>query len=184
MSYILDALNKSEKERARRRAPDLSSLQKADQRDGFGARHFLAILVFLVALNSFGVWYFFGERIMPPPTPAAPAMTTDIPSGMSATESPDSAPVPVEQSAPSTPPVAIGDLPSGIRNRLPEVTVTAHIYADDRDLRLVKIEGIDRREGDQVQAGLRLVEITETGVVMEFEGTRYRLDIVEQWQLY
>ena len=66
--------------------------------------------------------------------------------------------------------------------RLPEIQITTHIFASDTDLRMVNINGVSRREGDLVTNSLLLVEITEDGVVMNFEGYAYAMNILEGWQ--
>jgi len=78
--------------------------------------------------------------------------------------------------------VAVNDLPDQLIRRLPEVQITAHIYASDPDLRMVNINGVSRSEGDLLSNSLQLVEITENGVVMNFEGYAYVMNVVEDWQ--
>jgi hypothetical protein len=46
----------------------------------------------------------------------------------------------------------------------------------------VNINGLSRRKGDFVSNNLMLVEITESGVVMHFEGHAYVMNIVDNWQ--
>ena len=47
---------------------------------------------------------------------------------------------------------------------------------------MVNINGVSRSEGDLLSNSLQLVEITEVGVVMNFEGYAYVMNIVEDWQ--
>ena len=51
MSYILDALNKSEKERTRKRAPGVTSLQDDKPPTGYTAKHYIIALALLAAVN-------------------------------------------------------------------------------------------------------------------------------------
>ena len=76
----------------------------------------------------------------------------------------------------------INDLPDQVIRRLPEIEITTHIFASDSDLRMVNINGVSRKEGDLVTNSLLLVEITEDGVVMNFEGYAYAMNILEDWQ--
>ncbi|MBL6690837.1 MAG: general secretion pathway protein GspB [Pseudomonadales bacterium] len=192
MSYILDALNKSEQERARKRAPGLAALHGDREPRNFTLKHFLLILLALVFVNLAGIYLLFGDRlatatttpteieistsrpselVTPTTEPVAPAIIT--PPKASEAKTPD---IPDDYEA-----VAVGDLPLDIQMRLPVIEVTTHIYASDPELRMVKIDGVPRYEGDILTTDFRLLEITETGVAMEFEGYAYVLDVIEEW---
>ena len=67
--------------------------------------------------------------------------------------------------------------------KLPEITITSHIYASDSDLRMVNINGYSRKEGDFISASLVLTEITDRGVLLEFYGEPFEINIVEDWLL-
>jgi hypothetical protein len=47
---------------------------------------------------------------------------------------------------------------------------------------MVNINGVSRREGDLVTDLLLLVEITEVGVVLNYEDYSFLVDILEDWQ--
>jgi predicted RNA-binding protein len=47
---------------------------------------------------------------------------------------------------------------------------------------MVNINGVSTREGDFISNDLMLVEITESGVIMDFEGHSFVMNIVEEWQ--
>jgi hypothetical protein len=185
MSYILDALNKSEQERERKQTPGLKSLQGEPPPSRFQLRHFLYLLALLVAFNSIGVFIYFGndsqsETGIPPQdkTPSADTVVTPAISSSSIAAQPADFPAPVTTGKT----VDVNDLPDHVIRRLPEVQITAHIYASDPDLRMVNINGVSRSEGDLLSDSLQLVEITEVGVVMNFEGYAYVMNIIEDWQ--
>ena len=48
---------------------------------------------------------------------------------------------------------------------------------------MVKINGVDRHEGDYLDSNHQLVKITELGIILEYYGRRYNMNIVEEWQL-
>lgn len=193
MSYILDALNKSEQERERKQTPGLKSLQGEPAPSRFQLRHFLYLLALLVIFNSIGVFIYFGNDAPPEigNTTKNIGPSADSPSAANADmvvmpeASSNSA---AAQPTDFTPSVTTGytgtvnELPDHISRRLPEVLITAHIYASDPDLRMVNINGVSRSEGDLVSDSFQLVEITEVGVVMNFEGYAYVIDIVEDWK--
>ena len=149
MSYILDALNKSEKERTRRKTPGLSSLQESES-PSIGARGFFAILLVVVALNSVVIYFYFGDKteVVEPPASVT------------------------EQTVLAEPP-----------GEPPDIEITAHIYAPDSELRMVKIDGVSRKEGDTIGDNHRLLEITERGLVLEYAGKPYTLNVIDEWQI-
>ena len=193
MSYILDALNKSEQERERKQTPGLKSLRGEPSPNRFQLRHFLYLLALLAIFNSIGVFIYFGNNSEPDSdiatqakTPSADALvpsnavTADTPTGSSNLTAAQSAGFPAPPINGKT--VDINDLPGHVTRRLPEIQITTHIFASDSDLRMVNINGVSRKEGDLVTSSLQLVEITEEGVVMNFEGYAYAMNILEDWQ--
>ena len=214
MSYILDALNKSEQERERKQTPGLKNLRGEAAPSRFQTRHFVYLLAILVTFNVIGVFFYFGKNTYPetgippqvknPSTDALvaasrapierfspPAQETSIPSSSFTTNYEPPRPSSSFTTArPNrfTAPVAkgkivgINDLPGNVIRRLPELKFTAHIFASDPDLRMVNINGVSRREGDLVTDLLLLVEITEVGVVLNYEDYSFLVDILEDWQ--
>lgn len=199
MSYILDALNKSEKERARKQAPGLAALQGEQEQNSFTLKHFMLILLVLVVVNLAGLYWMFGDRLRVPEEPAIetatniPERTAPETSELPAAEqqpaeapeliTPARRPVSNEPAPVSTDyrPLAIEDLPTAVQLRLPAIDVTTHIYASDAELRMIKIDEVARYEGDILNTDFRLLEITETGIVLEFEGYAYSIDVIEDW---
>lgn len=193
MSYILDALNKSEQERERKQTPGLKSLRGEPSPNRFQLRHFLYLLALLAIFNSIGVFIYFGNNSQPatgiapqaknPSTNAlvpanAATVNTPMTSSSLTAAQPTGFPAPVTTGKT----VDINDLPDHVIQRLPEIQITTHIFASDSDLRMVNINGVSRREGDLVTNSLLLVEITEDGVVMNYEGYAYAINILEDWQ--
>ncbi|MBO6700796.1 MAG: general secretion pathway protein GspB [Pseudomonadales bacterium] len=209
MSYILDALNKSEQERAKKRAPGLTSLHGDKASNTFTLRHFLLILLGVVVVNLIGLYVLFENRLTAPVILDQPSVTEQ--------KTTPHEPETVEASRPAepianatevteielaedeeliTPPparaknrlaipdfdaVSLEDLPANIRVRLPAIEVTTHIYASDSELRMVNIDDVPRFEGDILTTDFRLLEITETGIVLEFEGYAYRVNVIDDW---
>ena len=193
MSYILDALNKSEQERERKQTPGLKSLRGEPSPNRFQLRHFLYLLALLAIFNSIGVFIYFGNNSEPDSdiatqakTPSAdllvPANAATVDTSMASSNLTAAKPAgfPAPPAAGKT--VDINDLPSQVIRRLPEIQITTHIFASDSDLRMVNINGVSSKEGDLVTSSLQLVEITEDGVVMNFEGYAYAMNILEEWQ--
>jgi general secretion pathway protein B len=193
MSYILDALNKSEQERERKQTPGLKSLRGEPSPNRFQLRHFLYLLALLAIFNSIGVFIYFGNNSQPEtriaPQAKNPSADSLVPANAATVDGPMTsssltAAQPAEFPAPVTSgkTVDINDLPDQVIRRLPEIEITTHIFASDSDLRMVNINGVSRKEGDLVTNSLLLLEITEDGVVMNFEGYAYAMNILEDWQ--
>jgi len=67
----------------------------------------------------------------------------------------------------------ISQLPQTTQSELPQLKIFGHVYSNSPDTRLVNINGDIYREGDTVVKNLKVVEITETGVVLNYNGTRF-----------
>ena len=80
---------------------------------------------------------------------------------------------------PVLPPVA--DLPTyqelsrELRERLPRLAMSMHFYNSDPNRRLVRINDQLLREGSWVAKDLQIVEITPTGVSLDYLGTGFEL---------
>lgn len=233
MSYILDALNKSESERQRQAIPGIASLKEAKENATGSLPRFLIALIIFGAINI-AVIYYVLERWKPPdnPAPGSPAISITANPLSPAPEARQSPPAdvtlmsdprpagpreipvatpgdikapdasdpvaPVSFGAPeptkpeplmmTDPPPAepsdittFAELPVSLQRRIPEIEVTTHIYSNDPALRVVKIDGVAKREGDSLEAGLTLVRITELGIVLGIDGRQFKIDILQDW---
>jgi general secretion pathway protein B len=182
MSYILDALKKSEAERNRGSVPTLLTIPSAGVLKSSAAMW--AVLIALV-INAVAlvVWLYRPAPTDPqlPPVSIAPApqptpepvTRTDIPT--SPVAAPAAKPEPPAQieavrPAPDTEP-AVG-----------RFDFSTHVYAEDPTLRAVTVDGQRYVEGDTIDTGVQLKEITETGVVLEIEGRSVAMDVLQDWR--
>jgi hypothetical protein len=62
------------------------------------------------------------------------------------------------------------ELPFSVRQALPNLSLSMLIYAQNPADRMVGVNGHVRREGQQVDAGLKLERITPNGAVFSFQG--------------
>lgn len=69
----------------------------------------------------------------------------------------------------------IYDLPGSVRENIPTISISGHIYSNIPASRIVNINGQIAREGDSVPDGLRVVEITPSGVILSYEGYRFHM---------
>ncbi len=232
MSYILDALKKSEKERELVRM-----LRTTGAAPGFSiaGRHrawpLLAGVVVLLALGLMALHYWrpvapaapsalpaSAEPVPPVPAPAPqvalvepkPTPAADVIPLADPKPAPNAArtavqdlgvqtivrPPPVEPPtptvvaaakpvAPASPPVSapldsgpvlfLRQLPEDFQRQLPELVVNIHLYSANESENLVYINDRQYRRGEEVARGVRLEQIVPEGVVLSYEGTRFKV---------
>ena len=121
-----------------------------------------------------------------PPVPAAqaaretpPAVASRRPDPAARAEAPPvaaAASVPQAEVPPREEPVqALRDLPEPIRRAIPPVAMSGYMYSPNPADRLVLIDKVLRREGDEVAPGLVLERLEAKGAVFAFRGYRYRM---------
>jgi len=189
MSYILEALRKSEESRRYRYGSELSITDVPRKHSSAPIRKFIPLLSLALLVNAavLGAWLLWPDReptqvatvarvVTEPPVDRAPApeaAPAAVPAG----------PRPTADADPSwrqRTPQSIGALPTQLRARLPALSISTHIYASDPRDREVNINGRTYREGDSVE-GLELLRITETGARLGFEQRVINLDIRDIW---
>ena len=69
------------------------------------------------------------------------------------------------------------DLPFEVQATIPEMKFSGHVYSPTPSLRMIMINTGIVREKEMVAKDLRLLEITENGLLMEFKGTRFRVKL-------
>lgn len=71
--------------------------------------------------------------------------------------------------------VELGELPLNIRQALPDISISAHIYSNNPSSRLVNINGNIVHEGETVTPELEVDEITMNGVILKYKGYRFSM---------
>ena len=205
MSFILDALKKSETERQQQSQAEFSSVPASVA--GPRAPRWLWVLAGLLAVNVIAMlWLVLGPTSSAPQGTLAP---TERPASATVAESssvstfeqrvadaksrnaaasptataPNPAPV-QQQPAPKLPepmPVVVDGLPtltellvSG-EIQLPELHLDIHVFSDVPSDRFVFINMNKHREGSSLGEGPTVAEITADGVVLEYQGRRFKL---------
>lgn len=69
----------------------------------------------------------------------------------------------------------IKELPQEIQERLPRFIMSVHIYYPENSLRLVKINGQTMKEGDELMGGIRLLEITKNGAILNYQNYKFHI---------
>jgi general secretion pathway protein B len=202
MSFILDALKKSEAERNRQSGPTLIDMRIAPPRRRLPL-WIIALTVILLA-NLAVLAIVLLRSPAAEPSAAAPAAVQVAPAvAISAATAPAPSnalppPVLVETLPPRTaaqPPAPaiiqqpgtlprpgeeLADLPSAEELRLegvalPELRLALHVYDANPAVRYMLLNSQRMREGDTTSDGIRLERITETGAILSWSGRRFQV---------
>jgi general secretion pathway protein B len=121
-------------------------------------------------------------------TAAAPAATTSSSTAVSAQPANTAQAVPLSSApapaaaatakpavAAEEPVVNLRELPEPIQRAIPPVTVGGYIYSKNAADRLLLVDKVLRREGEEVAPGLLLEKLHPKEAVFNFKGYRYRV---------
>ncbi len=67
------------------------------------------------------------------------------------------------------------ELPLSVRQGLPDMSISGHIYSNNPASRMININGQIIREGETLTAGIKVEEITVSGVIFSYQGFRFRM---------
>ena len=208
MSYILEALKKSEQERKRGDVPDLQTVHLPIFAQSQSHKWPYVVIVFLLLVLAFVLGMVMKwdddkiisetpqsnveipkntasvEQTIEPPVVEAPVMQTQQ---AVKTESTYIAEPVVNRSIEEIPSLEmnsaplLSELPSLIQQGIPKMTFAGHVYSSNPSQRSVIINGHAMGEGDVIMNNLRVEQITRSGVVFKFEGQLFRIDILQDW---
>lgn len=216
MSYILDALKKSEQDRGHGAVPGVQTVHSSSL-NYRQEKHpvWPWFLVALVAINLVAITYFIqskdkkesvsttqSEAISEttahvdiqtePVTTAVSAARTSAPNVVVIAQA--SRPVQEETTAletqaaqqtnviePVFETVDLYDLPPNVRQHIPAMDFSAHVYSSNPLQRSLVINGRFMEEGSEVTSELILTEITSNGAVFDFHGHRFRTNVLSGW---
>ena len=199
MSFILDALRKSENERQQSAVPGISDVPTVvhDARVPKWVLGIIATLSAGILVLGWAWWQSSGESnvanvrpsgVLPRTQTIPPANTAGTVRNLarepdagtaSASQQTTAAPVVQPTPEPDVPTMAIGPptmmelLAAG--TVLPEMTLELHVYSGTPAQRFIRINSASYREGDVLSEGLRVVSITEEGVILDSQGQEFLL---------
>jgi general secretion pathway protein B len=225
MSYILDALRKSQRERDP--APPAPPGAVHNITISLPARSGLIVLGIVLLLALLGTAVFFWRSTVDslpepvaPPVPVATARTApaeaapvaappvepgkvsvpvhdlaeqakvDLPAAPRAKPPRKPAQKPAAVAPAANPPPAAGpaitaasddgvpllqQMPVEFQHALPPLAVTIHVYAPDPAQRILFINNREYHQGSQIAGGIRVEEIVPDGVVLSYQGERFKL---------
>lgn len=196
MSYILDGLRKAEKERQLESVPDLQTVHApypGKNKSGKKSSLYLSgIFFFMLVVLGAALRFYSGDKV--PSSSGVAELNSPVTSpGSEVSESrhppAPAEPLPVlsEKNIPAASPAPAPqlllpfreELQEGLRSQLPEIRYAGHTYADNPQHRLIIINNRIMKEGGRIEGNLKLVEITWEGIVLDFQGTRFRMNTVQ-----
>lgn len=202
MSFILDALKKSEAERQRRDAPGIASIPASGQQQpgnrwawiigGLLAVNLLVLAAIMLKPDGDGTAA-TGAAVAPAAEPAAPETFSEIvrevrqrPPQTVAEESPSAAQPAVTQAGtePASP-APRQTISEGLKTfnelrvagllQLPDMHIDIHVYSGTPADRFVFVNMTKYRENSTLTEGPVVSEITPDGVVLSYQGMRFLL---------
>lgn len=76
--------------------------------------------------------------------------------------------------------ISLAELPLPIQQEIPAMTVQFHAFSSKPSERLVSINSIRLREGGSLMLGLRLEQITPEGMIFSYKGYRFKRGIQQR----
>lgn len=195
MSYILDALKKSDQQRRRGAAPTLLAPQSAPAVPVMRLSMLHVSLVVMLIGAGIVIGTLRPWQSEPRPASMVPAtvdqavapsveVALPLPAPMQAQPPAQSglalpaqayAPViPPAPAVPEQPVMTMAELPLSIQQEIPKMTITVHAYSHVSKERLLGINDQMLKEGDDLMPGLLLEQITPDGMIMNYRGYRFR----------
>ena len=194
MSYILDALKKSEQERRQQsgESPTLQTVHRPKVGVEPKSAWPLAISLLVLAALVIAVWLIwprFSVTLNPELERTAVKVSVDngepkktSVEGVAITDSTSVASEKAQgiTAAPS-PVVELWELPDNVQAQIPALTFSFHVYSENPARRTIIINNRRVNEGAKLSDKLVLQEITSDGVVLAWEQFRFRIPVVEAW---
>lgn len=202
MSYILDALRKSDQQRRLGAVPTLqaASVAAAPPERSPMLLYGLLTLLLIVATVTAVAWLrprapeaavLASSVARPPELPVRQPAAVVVPQPVLVAAAqlpplaipPVAVPIPaqiapaVRRKAPTAAMAespASSELPASMRKQLPPISVAVHAYSSTPADRLVSINGRMLREGDTMAPDLKLEQITPDGMIFAYRGYRFR----------
>ena len=206
MSYILEALRKSEQERNPEKVPDLATHHRHIANPEKSKSLYWVLGVVLILINGFVLFYLMNkkpevvetvvtpvvEQPVPAPIPAPEIITLPkedvIKEVVVAEKSVEEiiAEVPVTTIPKTTSSFEravipnISELDYDLQRQIPDMDFSTHIYVRDGGSFII-INGQSISEGMSVVRGLRVTEILSDGIILEFKGRRFFMASMTSW---
>jgi len=205
MSYILDALNKADKERKTRETPNLHSTSSDVVEPkrvhvlqwGIGITVvLLAGLAWLLQTKEIGQQIKTAAVIIPaqPAFVSPPIVTEKLQSEEETPKEKALSPSEIKLEAQSETQVTkqpepkhiphIMHLNESIRSLIPPISISAHVYSKDKNKRMVIINNRVLHEQQYIAEKLMLTAIKENHIELNYDGHVFSMGIKDSWPPY
>ena len=182
MSYILDALRKSDQQRQRGAVPTLLTAQATAVAPKRSALLFYGLFAAALVSAGIAIGWLRPWQSEPAAPATKPIATQPLGSDLRQT-APALLPALPEPGRPvGTDPadaaqgqrvMTLAELPLSIQQEIPRMSVSVHAYSGEPQNRLVGINERMLREGGYVAPGLRLEQITPDGMIFSYKGYHF-----------
>ena len=205
MSFILDAIKKSEAERKKSQQTDIYSLQDQDitRPSVHTHRSSWLLLFFALVILVLTGWYLwppllnyiseFGTAhkdvsasvVAEDALDQKESLTSVIENASTAITSTADELMPAYSINDSLPPnhqiKELWEQPVSFQNQLPTLDFAFHVYSEVAEQRTIIINDRRLTEGQMIARGLKLHTITESGVILFYQDRFFHVDVVTQW---
>lgn len=206
MSYILDALKKSEQERGTGSIPSVQTIHSSSLNYHQEKRPLWPWILIVVLIANVSILIYFLKpepntqdsvndniitapekiAITPPVAVVQEVIETRIEPTIKTAVKAEiiSEPVnTVSETTQQTPIqiVDIDELPIEIRRQIPNMVFSAHVYSSDAVQRSLVINNRFLEEGESIDQNLILLEITANGAIFDFLGYRFSTSVLSGW---
>ena len=193
MSYILDALKKSDRERNSSAPADFNPKIEEEKESRINLKTLFIWTTIILGVNFTSAYLLIGYKFPSSTNSVASENDSIKPNRTSEKETKTNGLITIEQAGlkeydPSeyqedliVPPFA--SLPENLRNELLTFKIDSHIYADEKNLRLIKIGRVTYFEGDYIRPNLKLARITKEGVILIMSNRMFSVNIKDAWKL-
>jgi general secretion pathway protein B len=86
-------------------------------------------------------------------------------------------PQPEKKNVPDSRTYAFNELPESVRQGLPSLIISTHIYSPEKTERLAAINGRIGREGQEIMPGVAVESITPDGAILRYQGYRFKVGL-------
>lgn len=186
MSYILEALKKSDQQRQQHNGPSLQTIHRPIVSSNHSTLMMvIALLVVLIIVAAMAIvaYLYFNSldttQNLAVKSVVAPAIEMEEKTVVNKTL--------VEKRPPLVKALDMAAVPFNAlsaeqRGLIPGMTFSFHVYSDNPIHRTIIINGRRVKQGEWVEQGLLLEEITRKGVVLNWNNQlRFTIDVVESW---
>ena len=193
MSYILDALKKSDRER---NESDASSFNQKVGENPESRINFKTLFIWttiILAVNFTSAYFLIGHQFASSSNSAKPESYKNQATTTSKKDTKIDGVFKIEQADIEgfkqseyreeliVPPFS--SLPENLRSELPSFRIDSHIYADEKNLRLIKVGRVTYFEGDYLRPNLKLERITSKGVILNMSNQMFSIEVNDSWNL-